>query len=218
MKKELLRIYRVLHNHFGPQHWWPADTPFEVCVGAILTQNTAWQNVEKAIGNLKSKNLLDSHTINRLPRERLAELITPAGYFNIKAERLKNFITFLCGEYNGEVAQMFSNNSDNLRDSLLSVKGIGPETADSILLYAGNIPIFVVDAYTKRIFHRLNLTPEDILYDDMQQLFMENLPLNAMLFNEYHALIVMLGKNYCKKKPLCEACPMKTCPFEKRGV
>ncbi|MEK6590989.1 MAG: endonuclease III domain-containing protein, partial [Nitrospinota bacterium] len=104
MKKELLRIYRVLHNHFGPQHWWPADTPFEVCVGAILTQNTAWQNVEKAIGNLKSKNLLDSHTINRLPRERLAELITPAGYFNIKAERLKNFITFLCGEYNGEVA------------------------------------------------------------------------------------------------------------------
>ncbi len=218
MKKKLLGIYKTLYGHFGPQNWWPGDTPFEVCVGAILTQNTAWQNVEKAIANLKKERLLDPHKINKLPAKRLANYIIPAGYFNIKAKRLKNFISFLCEEYDGEVSKMFFNSSDNLRGHLLDVNGIGPETADSILLYAGNVPIFVVDAYTKRIFHRLNLTPEDITYHEMQEIFMKNLPLDAVLFNEYHALIVMLGKNYCKKRPLCETCPIKRCYYKNKNV
>ena len=213
MRNKLISIYKTLYNHFGPQNWWPGDTPFEVCVGAILTQNTAWQNVEKAILNLKKEKILNPHKINRLPAKKLAKLITPAGYFNIKAKRLKNFISFLCKRYDGKVSNMFSNGLGNIRDSLLSVNGIGPETADSILLYAGNVPIFVVDAYTKRVFNRLNLTPEDITYYEMQEIFMENLPSDAMLFNEYHALIVMLGKNYCKKRPLCEGCPIKNCHF-----
>ncbi|MBI3600112.1 MAG: endonuclease III domain-containing protein [Nitrospinae bacterium] len=213
MKKKLVGIYKTLYSHFGPQDWWPGDTPFEVCVGAILTQNTAWQNVEKAIANLKREKLLAPHRINELTGQSLARLIKPSGYFNIKAKRLKNFISFLCKRYDGKVDKMFSNSSDHLRGHLLDINGIGPETADSILLYAGNIPIFVVDAYTKRIFHKLKFTPEDISYHDMQQLFMKNLPLNAMLFNEYHALIVMLGKNYCKKRPLCESCPLKMCNY-----
>jgi endonuclease-3 related protein len=209
MKNKLMGIYKALYKHFGPQDWWPGDTPFEVCVGAILTQNTAWQNVEKAITNLKKEKILDPHKINKMPAQKLARYIVPAGYFNIKAKRLKNFISFLCERYNGEVAKMFSNGANSLREHLLAVNGIGPETADSILLYAGNVPIFVVDAYTKRIFHRLNLTPEDITYHGMQEIFMKNLPSDAMLFNEYHALIVMLGKNYCKTKPLCKECPVK---------
>ncbi len=213
MRNRLISIYKTLYSHFGPQNWWPGDTPFEVCVGAILTQNTAWQNVEKAIANLKKEKILNPHKINRLPAKRLAKLITPVGYFNIKAKRLKNFISFLCKRYDGKVGKMFSNSSDHLRGHLLDVNGIGPETADSILLYAGNVPIFVVDAYTKRIFNRLNLTPEDITYHEMQEIFMKNLPLDAVLFNEYHALIVMLGKNYCKKKPLCKECPIKNCHF-----
>jgi len=213
MRNRLISIYKTLYSHFGPQNWWPGDTPFEVCVGAILTQNTAWQNVEKAILNLKKEKILNPHKINKLPAKKLAKLITPAGYFNIKAKRLKNFISFLCKRYDGKVGKMFSNSSDHLRGHLLDVNGIGPETADSILLYAGNVPIFVVDAYTKRIFNRLNLTPEDITYHEMQEIFMKNLPLDAVLFNEYHALIVMLGKNYCKKKPLCKSCPIKNCHF-----
>ena len=218
MRNKLINIYKTLYSHFGPQDWWPGDTPFEVCVGAILTQNTAWQNVEKAILNLKKEKILNPHKINRLPAKKLAKLITPAGYFNIKAKRLKNFISFLCEGYDGKVSNMFSNGSGNIRNHLLGVNGIGPETADSILLYAGNVPIFVVDAYTKRIFHRLNLTPEDITYYEMQDIFMKNLPLDSMLFNEYHALIVMLGKNYCKKRPLCETCPIKRCYYKNKNV
>ncbi len=208
MKKKLLGIYKTLYGHFGPQNWWPGDTPFEVCVGAILTQNTAWQNVEKAIVNLKKEKILNPHKINRLPAKKLAKLITPAGYFNIKAKRLKNFISFLCERYDGEVSNMFSNGSGNLRNHLLSVNGIGPETADSILLYAGNVPIFVVDAYTKRILSRHNLITDGIDYHSLQKLFMENLPENVDLFNEYHALIVRVGKEFCNKKPHCEECPL----------
>ncbi|MBI3584817.1 MAG: endonuclease III domain-containing protein [Nitrospinae bacterium] len=218
MRNKLIGIYKTLYSHFGPQNWWPGDTPFEVCVGAILTQNTAWQNVEKAIINLKKEKLLDPHRINKLPVKNLARHIKPSGYFNIKAKRLKNFISVLCEKYDGKVSNMFSNGFGNIRNHLLSVNGIGPETADSILLYAGNIPIFVVDAYTKRIFHRLNLTPEDITYHEMQEIFMKNLPLDAVLFNEYHALIVMLGKNYCKKRPLCETCPIKRCYYKNKNV
>ncbi len=214
MNKKLMTIYNSLYSHFGPQNWWPGDTSFEVCVGAILTQNTAWQNVEKAIANLKKEKLLDPHKINKLPVKSLARLIKPSGYFNIKAKRLKNFISFLCERYDGKVGKMFSNSSGHLRGHLLNVNGIGPETADSILLYAGDVPVFVVDAYTKRIFHRLKFTPEDITYHNMQQFFMKNLPIDAMLFNEYHALIVMLGKNYCKKKPRCEPCPLKMCNYK----
>lgn len=216
MNKKLMNIYKSLYDHFGPQSWWPGDTAFEVCVGAILTQNTAWQNVEKAIANLKKEKLLDPHKINKLPVKSLARLIKPSGYFNIKAKRLKNFISFLCEKYDGKASKMFSNSSGHLRGHLLGVNGIGPETADSILLYAGDVPVFVVDAYTKRIFHRLKLTPEDITYHDMQQFFMKNLTLDATLFNEYHALIVMLGKNYCKKKPVCNPCPLKICNYRKK--
>ncbi|MFV1950395.1 MAG: endonuclease III domain-containing protein [Nitrospinota bacterium] len=204
-------IYSELLGHFGRQNWWPARTRFEVCVGAILTQNTAWQNVEKAIANLKKKRLLLPLRLKKVSIDELAQLIIPSGYYNIKARRLKEFVDFLCDRYDGDMDRMFSDRADNLRNSLLQVKGIGPETADSILLYAASIPVFVVDAYTKRIFSRLNIVDDNISYDELQSLFMKNLPNNVTLFNEYHALIVMLGKNYCKPKPKCDGCPVKAC-------
>ncbi|MBI5183104.1 MAG: endonuclease III domain-containing protein [Nitrospinae bacterium] len=211
-KERLLNIYSDLLGHFGQQKWWPAETRFEVCVGAILTQNTAWQNVEKAIANLKKEGVLNPQRLREVSIDKLAQLIIPSGYYNIKAKRLKEFVGFLCDRYNGDLDMMFSDGVDNLRDSLLQVKGIGPETADSILLYAGYIPIFVVDAYTKRIFSRLNLVvDDDISYDELQSFFMRNLTQNVPLFNEYHALIVMLGKNYCRRKPKCDGCPIMEC-------
>jgi endonuclease-3 related protein len=206
----LLDYYRTALKKLGPQHWWPGETPFEVCVGAILTQNTNWKNVEKAISNLKARNLLDPHRLHAVPVRELAALIRPAGYFNIKAKRLKSFIKFLVEAYDGDLDRMFSERPEALREKLLQVKGIGPETADSILLYAGQKPIFVVDAYTKRIFLRHELVSEEADYHEIQRYLTDHLPEEVPLYNEFHALIVNIGKNWCKSKaPDCEHCPWK---------
>ncbi len=210
MKRKLHLIYQKLYSYFGPQHWWPANSPFEVMVGAILTQNTSWQNVERAIGNLKKNKLLEVTRLYRLTYRRLASLIRPAGYYNIKAKRLKNFLRFLFKFYRGNLKTMSLQDTQELRRQLLSVNGIGPETADSILLYALNKPLFVVDAYTKRILLRHRLIKESACYDEVQNLFMRNFKKDIKLFNEYHALLVRLGKEFClKNKPKCDICPLK---------
>jgi endonuclease-3 related protein len=205
----LLEIYHKLYHDFGPQHWWPGDSPFEIAVGAILTQNTNWANVEKAIGNLKKKMVLNSTSIYKMKTEKLASLIRPAGYFNIKAGRLKSFINFLMSEYHGSMKKMRNEEMHTLRTKLLNVHGIGPETADSILLYALDKPFFVTDAYTKRVLSRHNIIKHDAGYNHIQNLFQSTLEKDAVLFNEYHALFVKLGKTYCRKKPLCRGCPLE---------
>jgi endonuclease-3 related protein len=210
MTEILEEIYRRLHAFFGPQHWWPADTPFEVCVGAILTQNTSWKNVRKAIDNLRQDGCLDVFSINDMPAEILAEKIRPAGYYNIKADRLHSFTRFLVSKYNGDVATMAREETGILRKALLDVKGIGPETADSILLYACGKPVFVVDGYTLRALARHDVIDEDSDYRRVQELFMDHLPKDVELYNEYHALWVAVGKDYCKKRqPRCAECPLK---------
>lgn len=207
-KSHLEKIYTTLLDFFGPQHWWPGNSSFEIIVGAILTQNTNWTNVEKAIANLKKAKSLTPKRLKEIPTKKLAKLIQPSGYYNIKAKRLKSFIAFLYNEYTGSIKKMFKEELHTLREALLEVKGIGPETADSILLYAGLKPIFVVDAYTKRVLNRHKLIPSKADYHEIQQLFLNNLPKEVQLFNEYHALIVRLGKEYCKKTPKCNECPL----------
>ncbi|HDP16389.1 MAG TPA: endonuclease III domain-containing protein [Candidatus Omnitrophica bacterium] len=208
--KKLLRVYDLLFEKFGPRYWWPGETRLEVIVGAILTQNTSWSNVEKAITNLKQHKLLSVKGLSGTDEKTLSGLIRPAGYFNVKAGRLKNFLRFLNTAYNGSIDRMFGSGTPELRRELLAVNGIGPETADSILLYAGNKPVFVIDAYTKRIFSRHGFLRPDCEYEDAQAMFMENLPPEPRLFNEYHALIVELGKNLCRPgKPLCNRCPIR---------
>lgn len=205
----LLKIYKSLYDFFGPLNWWPGDTPFEIMVGAVLTQNTSWSNVEKAINNLKKENLLEPRKLYRLHMEELAQLIKPSGYYNIKAQRLKNFINLFINEFEGSAEKMFSDDSEELRKKLLNVNGIGPETADSILLYAGKKPFFVVDAYTKRIFSRHKLISKDSTYYQIQEFFSQNLDKDVKLFNEFHAQIVMLGKTICtSKNPDCAKCPI----------
>lgn len=214
MVERLVSIYRRLYAHFGPQHWWPADSAFEVMVGAILTQNTSWSNVEKAVANLKKHNVLVPVQLYNLSDKKLGQLIRSAGYYNIKAKRLKSFLEFFIGRYNASIKRISAAKSACLRQELLGVKGIGPETADSILLYALNKPVFVVDAYTKRIFSRLKLLKEGASYDAAQKLFTSGLKANTKLFNEYHALIVALAKNYCgKSKPKCSLCPLDFCRY-----
>jgi len=209
MAGRLTLIYRKLYSRFGPQHWWPGDSPFEVAVGAILTQNTNWQNVEKAIKNLKRYKLLNPQKLHKLPQQRLAFLIRPAGYYNVKAKRLKYFLDFLFNAYGGDIKKMSRFGTEVLRRQLLLVNGIGPETADSILLYALGKPIFVIDAYTKRILGRHRLIGEGATYENVQNLFMENIKNDVGLFNEYHALLVRLGKEFCaKKKGKCDLCPL----------
>ena len=219
-QKILTDIYDVLHAHFGPQHWWPGDTPFEIAVGAILTQNTNWGNVEKAINNLKREKALNARALHAMPHQTLASLIRPAGYFNIKAKRLGNFLDYLSNHYRGSMKRMKEKGPDLLREELLSVNGIGPETADSILLYALDKPVFVIDAYTKRVLQRHGLITDKAAYHDMQDLFHENLPHNTDMFNEYHALLVMVGKHYCKPKPVCTDCPLESLPKSRgrRGI
>ena len=205
----LMAIYGRLYEAFGPQRWWPGETPFEVAVGAILTQNTNWGNVEKAIHNLKKKGKLSASAIHRMTFEVLASLIRPAGYFNVKAKRLKSFVDFLVSEYHGSMAEMKKEDGPVIRSRLLSVNGIGPETADSIALYALEKPVFVVDAYTKRILSRHNVLPQGFSYDAFQALFHFSLTADVRLFNEYHALFVRLAKDRCRAKAVCSGCPLE---------
>jgi len=211
--ERLIAIYQKLYDFFGPRGWWPADSPFEIIVGAILTQNTSWRNVEKAIIRLKRKKLLTPEKLYYVEESVLAEAIRPAGYYNVKAKRLKEFINFLFEEYKGDLSLMFSENMDVLRVKLIAVNGIGPETADSILLYAGGKQIFVVDAYTKRVLLRHKFILNNTSYDEVQDLFMNNLPGDVELYNEYHALLVHLGKIFCKRKPDCTDCPLYSPDF-----
>lgn len=214
MDERLEEIYRRLYAHFGRQHWWPGKGAFEVILGAILTQNTAWTNVERALGNLKRAGLLHVERLHKAREQRLAGLIRPSGYYHLKAKKLKAFTRFLFEKHHGRLSHLFRQETGALREELLAVYGVGPETADSIILYAAKQPIFVVDAYTRRIAARLGLAHADASYEDLQQLFMEHLPRAEPLFNEYHALLVALGKNYClKRAPRCSACPLQAvCP------
>lgn len=202
----LLEIYQRLLTGYGPQHWWPGDSPFEVIIGAILTQSAAWINVEKAINNLKSAGSLSPKPLLRMPLKELAQLIRPSGYYNAKAVKLKAFLMWLDKSCRNDLDALSSIPTDELRNRLLSVHGIGPETADSILLYALNRPVFVIDAYTKRIIGRIGLLSEKNNYIAYQTYFMQNLPADLQLFNEYHALLVRLGKEACRKKPDCLKC------------
>ncbi|NWG86259.1 MAG: endonuclease III domain-containing protein [Hydrogenophilaceae bacterium] len=210
-----LRPFRKLHAHYGPQHWWPGETPFEVMVGAVLTQNTAWTNVEKAIANLKRARALNATALLKLAPAELAELIRPAGYFNVKAKRLQHLCAFLAEQGVARQPQRLRGKAPlpELRRRLLAVHGVGEETADSILLYALNLPSFVVDAYTRRIFGRLGLIAGDESYHQIQAAFVAGLPKEVALYNEYHALIVQLGKSTCRPRPRCGECPLRrNCP------
>ncbi len=208
-KHLLMEIYHKLFKTYGPRHWWPGETPFEVMVGAILTQNTSWRNVERAIQELKHRGVLNAKGMHQLRKSQLAPLIRSSGYYRIKAERLKAFVRFYFEEYNGDIEKMGEERLPVLRRKLLGVNGIGPETADSIILYGLNKPIFVVDAYTKRILSRHGMISGSLSYEEIQRLFMKHLPPNKKLFNEYHALLVHLGKTLCKKVPRCDVCPLK---------
>jgi endonuclease-3 related protein len=202
-------LYQTLARTFGPQGWWPGRTRFEVIVGAILTQNTSWRNVARAIQRLREARLLTPARLAALPQPQLAAYIRPAGYYNIKADRLKRFLDFLQGRYGLSLRRMLARQPSVLRRELLAVRGIGPETADSILLYAGGIPSFVVDAYTRRILGRHGLARPGARYDEIQRLFMQALPPDARLFNEYHALLVAVGKDFCRPRPRCAGCPLR---------
>ena len=202
----LLNTYHKLFAYYGPQHWWPAEEPFEVIVGAILTQSAAWTNVEKAITNLKKARALTPETLRTLPVDEVASLIYPSGYYNAKARKLKAFVDWLGEKYSDNLSRLFRNNTDDLREQLLSVYGVGEETADSIILYAADKPVFVIDAYTRRFIKRLGLKPTTETYADYQKLFTKHLPTDNKLFNEYHALLVCLGKDVCRKNPACERC------------
>ena len=204
-----IEIYRLLLTFFGPQRWWPADSPFEVAIGAILTQNTNWRNVQRAIDNLRAADALTVRGISRLTENQLARLILPSGFYAVKASRLKNYLSYILDDYGGDFFDSLSGNLTDKRSELLSVSGIGPETADSILLYAGGHPTFVVDTYTKRVMFRHALAPADAGYEKVRSLFMENLPADASLFNEFHALLVAVGKQFCRpKEPRCAGCPL----------
>jgi endonuclease-3 related protein len=201
--------YDALFEKHGPQSWWPGRTRFEIIVGAILVQNTAWSNVERAIVALRSERLLTPAGIERVPQAKLARLIRSSGYFRQKARKVKAFVKFLRKNYAGSLTRMFRMPTDKLREQLLTVHGIGPETADSMLLYAGGHPVFVVDAYTRRVLERHGLVHEKATYEEIRRLFENSLPKRVSLFNEYHALMVHTGKHFCKPRaPLCSACPL----------
>jgi endonuclease III related protein len=208
LKRCLRDIYRRLEKHFGPTHWWPGDSAFEIAVGAVLTQNTAWTNVERAIANLKRDKLLTPRKILNCPDAILEKALRPSGYFRVKAKRLSAFCAYLVDTYNGSMKRMARRPLDQLRPELLAVNGIGPETADDILLYACDKPVFVVDAYTRRILGRHGLVPPDIAYESLRELFETHLPADVALFKEYHGLIVYTGKEFCKRNPCCDACPL----------
>ena len=206
ISQALQDIYHRLIDYYGPQHWWPAKEPFEVIIGAILTQSAAWLNVEKVISNLKAAGVLSPGALRRLSLPEISDLIRPSGYYNAKAFKLKSLVDWLEEFCNDDLGRVFAGDATRLRQQLLSVYGIGPETADSIILYAANKPVFVIDAYTRRIISRIGLNPDRNSYSAWQSLFIDNLPAETELFNEYHALLVCLGKNVCRKRPLCQQC------------
>lgn len=215
-ERTLLRLFDAMSAHFGPSRWWPGEHAFEVAVGAILTQNTAWRNVEKALGLIRRADALRPEALRSMPESELEQLLRPSGFFRLKARRLRNLLDYFAAfpgwdEAPGNLALDFVQHlsTGQLRAELLGVRGIGPETADSILLYALNRPTFVVDAYTRRLFHRHGLVPEDIAYEELRAFFMDVLPEDVPLYNEYHALIVRTGNTCCKKsRPLCGECPL----------
>lgn len=210
MPSNLLDVHDRLLAAFGPQHWWPGDSPFEVLVGAVLVQNTAWRNVERAIENLREAGVMEQYALYALAPEILAELIRPAGYYQVKSRRLRNLLKLVVEDFDGSLDRMFSTSLSPLREQLLEVHGIGPETADAILLYAGGLPTFVVDTYTHRILARHGWIGYDADYLEIKDHFESALPADAPLFNEYHALLVRLGKDYCKRTaPKCDACPLR---------
>ena len=234
METKIEAVYETLLGYFGPQHWWPVTKEpdlepknhksiklnekqkLEICFGAILTQNTSWKNVEKAVIQLNKNSLIDIKKIIKIENEKLAKIIKSSGYHNQKAKKLKNFCSFLKNNYNSDLKKLFSLEIEKLRNELLSVNGIGPETADSIILYAAKKPVFAIDAYTKRIYSRVFGIKQELKYDELQKIFMENLPKGEKLFNECHALLVELGKNVCKTRPLCDRCPVnKMCDYYK---
>jgi endonuclease-3 related protein len=205
----MISIYDRLLAAFGPQHWWPGEAPFEVIVGAVLVQNTAWKNVERAIANLREAGVMQPRSLYELDEKDLAELIRPAGYFQVKARRLRNLLKLIVEKYDGSLEAMFRVDRTILRRELLGVNGIGPETADAVLLYAGGVPTFVVDTYTHRILARHGWIGYDADYHQLQQHFEASLPQDTALYNEYHALLVRLGKEFCRKTaPKCDTCPL----------
>ncbi len=208
----LTDMYEAMLGALGKSGWWPSASPFETIVGAVLTQNTSWQNVEKALCVLRERDLLEPGRMEAVPQEVLAECIRSSGYYRLKAQRLKNVVSFLRESCDFDLAALVADfPADRLRESLLSIKGVGPETADTILLYALEQPVFVVDAYTFRIMNRHGLVPEQTCYDDLQAVFTDNLSADVALFNEYHALLVRIGKSWClKKQPVCESCPLQS--------
>lgn len=219
LRQQLLEIYDRLYAAYGPQHWWPGETPLEVIVGAILTQSAAWPNVEKALANLKSAGVLSAQGLWQTPEKELASLIYPAGYYNAKAAKLKAFAAMLFQRCGGDLDRLLGLPLSQLRSLLLSIQGIGPETADAIVLYASGQATFVIDAYTRRIFSRLGLQPQRDDYASWQALFMANLPADARLFQEYHALIDVHAKRLCRQQPLCLSCPLlSVCPIGKTLV
>ena len=233
MKNKIRQIHGILHKAYGNLNWWPTTLEnelhpkyhgkklndrqrFEIIVGAILTQNTSWKNVEKAIYNLNKEKLLSADKISKINIKKLASAIKPSGYYNQKAEKLKIFSNYLLKNYNGILKKLFSKNIPELRKELLSIKGIGPETADSIILYSAEKPIFVIDNYTKRIFSRLGFCNENCKYDELQELFMKSLKPDVKMFNNYHALLVEHAKNNCRKKPVCTGCLLSVnCRYKK---
>ncbi len=214
LRRRLLRLYDALLRRFGPQGWWPARSTFEVVVGAILAQGTAWVNVEHAIARLRRARALRPAALARLPARRLAALVRASGFFRVKAERLRAFLRHLARHHGGDLRRLLRQPAPTLRAELLSIPGVGPETADTILLYAAARPTFVVDTYTRRILSRHRVVPPDTDYAELQAVFMENLPRDPGLFNEYHALLVRIAKEYCRARPLCERCPLR---FDLRG-
>ena len=213
MSLPLAEIYDRLLEHYGPQHWWPADSPFEVMVGAVLVQSTAWRNVEHALDNLKEADALSPATIRDMNLDTLELLIRPSGFYRVKARRLKALCDFLGDHYADSIRLMDEQTTDELRDELLAVHGVGQETADDILLYALDRPIFVIDAFTRRIFHRLGLIRQDPSYAELQKLFHDHMPGDAAVYNEFHALLVRHGNTTCRNRPDCDACPLlQDCP------
>jgi len=206
---DLMTVYQLLFDRYGPRHWWPAESPFEMAVGAILTQNTNWGNVEKAVANLRQADALSAAALCSLSRSELEKLITPSGFFRQKAERLQLFGCFLRDHYRGSLELLLRKSLEPLRKELLTLKGIGPETADSILLYAGGHLTFVVDAYTGRLFSRLGHLCGTENYEEIRNFFLRRLPRDVGLYNEYHALIVVHCKEHCRKRPDCPGCPLE---------